>query len=116
MQPPVVATDCSLFLCSFQQSKPAVRLKEDMKKIAAAAAPLSRRRATSWRRVFGVGLAELEQQGLSRHGIPTVVREIVEYLAQHGKPLAGRTPGALRGTHPQYFDPGLAGGARFCLP
>ncbi|XP_015273466.1 PREDICTED: protein FAM13A-like [Gekko japonicus] len=88
MQPPVVAvTDCSLFLCSFKQSKSAVRLKEDVKKLAAAAAaapPLSRRRATSWRRVFGVGLAELQQQGLSRDGVPTLVWEIVEYLTRHG--------------------------------
>ncbi|KAL8206711.1 UNVERIFIED_CONTAM: Protein fam13a [Gekko kuhli] len=85
MQPPVVAvTDCSLCLCSFKQSKSAVRLKEDVKKIAAAAAPSSRRRATSWRRVFGVGLAELQQQGLSRDGIPTLVWEIVEYLTRHG--------------------------------
>ncbi|XP_060103044.1 protein FAM13A isoform X1 [Heteronotia binoei] len=66
------------------QSKPAVRLKEDMKKLAAASGPLSRRRAPSWRRLFGVGLVELQQQGLSRDGIPTVVWEVVEYLSSHG--------------------------------
>ncbi|XP_077157016.1 protein FAM13A isoform X3 [Paroedura picta] len=63
------------------QSKPAVRLKEDMKKIAG---PLSRRRAPSWPKVFGVGLAELQQQGLSRDGVPAVVGELVEYLSRQG--------------------------------
>lgn len=89
MQPPVVTmTDCSLFLCSFKQSKPAVRLKEDMKKIAAA--PLNRQRGTARQKVFGVSLTELQQQGLNKNGIPTVVWDVVGYLTQHGKLLAGR--------------------------
>ncbi|XP_044285367.1 protein FAM13A isoform X3 [Varanus komodoensis] len=83
MQPPVVTmTDCSFFLRSFKQSKSAVRLKEDMKKIAVA--PLSRPRESSCRKVFGVSLQELQQQGLSKHGIPAVVCDIVEYLTGHG--------------------------------
>ncbi|XP_054846357.1 protein FAM13A isoform X2 [Eublepharis macularius] len=84
MQPPVVAlTDCSLFLCSFKPSRPAARLREDMKRIAASA-PRGRRRVACGRKVFGVGLAELQQRGLSRDGVPTVVWELVEYLARHG--------------------------------
>ncbi|XP_062992302.1 protein FAM13A isoform X1 [Elgaria multicarinata webbii] len=83
MQPPVVAqTDCSLFLCSFKQSKSAVRLKEDMKKIAGP--PLNRLRGTSCRKVFGVSLQEMQQRGLSKNGIPAVVWDIVEYLTWHG--------------------------------
>ncbi|XP_077157015.1 protein FAM13A isoform X2 [Paroedura picta] len=83
MEPPGAAVaDGRRFLCPpLQQSKPAVRLKEDMKKIAG---PLSRRRAPSWPKVFGVGLAELQQQGLSRDGVPAVVGELVEYLSRQG--------------------------------
>lgn len=104
MQPPVVAVaDCSLFLCSFQQSRSAVRLKEDMKKLAAAGAS-SRRRASCGRRLFGVGLAELQQRGLGRDGIPTVVRDVVEYLTRHGK---------LSGSHAP-LRRGFAGGAPLC--
>ncbi|XP_061439016.1 protein FAM13A isoform X2 [Rhineura floridana] len=64
------------------QSKSAVRLKEDMKKIAAA--PLNRPRGTSGHKVFGVGLQELQQQGLSKNGIPAIVCDVVEYLTWHG--------------------------------
>lgn len=78
-------TDCSLFLCSFKQSKSAVRLKEDMKKIVAA--PLSRQKGTSCQKVFGVSLQDLQQQGLIKNGIPKVVWDIVEYLTRHGKLL-----------------------------
>uniref|UniRef100_A0ACB8E8Y8 Uncharacterized protein n=1 Tax=Sphaerodactylus townsendi TaxID=933632 RepID=A0ACB8E8Y8_9SAUR len=96
MQPPVVAlTDCSLFLCSFKQSKSAVRLKEDVKKIAAAA-PLSGSRAPCWRRVFGVALVELQQQGLSLDGVPTLVRDIAEFLTRHGC-YRGALPPSARG-------------------
>ncbi|XP_053112651.1 protein FAM13A isoform X3 [Hemicordylus capensis] len=83
MQPPIVTmTDCSLFLCSFKQSKSAVKLREDMKRIAAA--PLSRQKGTSCRKVFGVSLQELQQQGLSKNGIPAVVWDVVTYLTQYG--------------------------------
>ncbi|XP_014455872.2 protein FAM13A isoform X5 [Alligator mississippiensis] len=64
------------------QSKSAVRLKEDMKKIAAL--PLNKQRDASCQKVFGVSLQELQQQGLSKNGIPTVVWNLVEYLTQHG--------------------------------
>lgn len=70
-------------LCSFKQNKSTVRLKEDMKKIAVL--PLNKQRDTTCPKVFGVSLLELQQQGLSRNGIPIVVWNIVEYLTQHGK-------------------------------
>ncbi|KAJ6655401.1 hypothetical protein lerEdw1_005398 [Lerista edwardsae] len=97
MQPPIVTmTDCSLFLCSFKQSKSAVRLKEDMKRIAAA--PLGRPRGTSCRKVFGLSLQELQQQGLVKNGIPAVVWDIVEYLTRHGLKQEGlfRVNGSLK--------------------
>lgn len=84
MQPPVVnMTDCSFFLCSFKQSKAAVRLKEDMKKIVAV--PLNEQRSSTYKKLFGVSLQELQQQGLTENGIPTIVESIVEYLTKHGK-------------------------------
>lgn len=76
-------TNACFFLGSFKQSKSAVRLKEDMKKIAAL--PLNKQRDTTCPKVFGVSLLELQQQGLSKNGIPIVVWNIVEYLTQHGK-------------------------------
>uniref|UniRef100_A0ABM5GK83 Protein FAM13A isoform X2 n=1 Tax=Pogona vitticeps TaxID=103695 RepID=A0ABM5GK83_9SAUR len=78
------------------QSKSAVRLKEDMKKIAAA--PLSKQRGTACRKVFGVSLQELQQQGLSKNGIPRMVQDIVEYLTQHGLKQEGlfRVNGSLK--------------------
>ncbi|XP_076192863.1 protein FAM13A isoform X6 [Aptenodytes patagonicus] len=66
---------------AIRQSKSAVRLKEDMKKIAAL--PLNKQRDTTCPKVFGVSLLELQQQGLSKNGIPIVVWNIVEYLTQH---------------------------------
>nr|XP_020030206.1 protein FAM13A isoform X1 [Castor canadensis] len=83
MQPPVInMTDCSFFLCPFKQSKTAVRLKEDMKKIVAV--PLSDQKDPSYQKLFGVSLQELQEQGLSDKGVPAVVRRIVGYLTQHG--------------------------------
>lgn len=70
-------------LFSFKQSKSAVRLKEDMKKIGVLS-PNKQRDATG-PKVFGVSLLELQQQGLSKDGIPIVVWNIVEYLTKHGK-------------------------------
>ncbi|XP_068537790.1 protein FAM13A isoform X4 [Anas acuta] len=69
------------------QSKSAVRLKEDMKKIASL--PLNKQKDTTRPKVFGVSLLELQQQGLSKNGIPIVVRNIVEYLTQHGMAQEG---------------------------
>uniref|UniRef100_A0A8C8AKT3 Family with sequence similarity 13 member A n=1 Tax=Otus sunia TaxID=257818 RepID=A0A8C8AKT3_9STRI len=66
---------------AIRQSKSAVRLKEDMKKIAAL--PLNKQRDKACPKVFGVSLLELQQQGLSKNGIPIVVWNIVEYLTQH---------------------------------
>ncbi|KAM6072143.1 protein FAM13A isoform 6-T6 [Theristicus caerulescens] len=78
------------------QSKSAVRLKEDMKKIAAL--PLNKRRDTTCPKVFGVSLLELQQQGLSKNGIPVVVWNIVEYLTQHGMTQEGlfRVNGSMK--------------------
>uniref|UniRef100_A0A8C6X8L2 Family with sequence similarity 13 member A n=1 Tax=Naja naja TaxID=35670 RepID=A0A8C6X8L2_NAJNA len=65
------------------QSNSAVRLKEDMKKIAVP--PPSRWKGSCHRRtLFGVSLQELQHEGLSKCGIPTVVWDIVEYLSWHG--------------------------------
>ncbi|XP_064004653.1 protein FAM13A isoform X3 [Pogoniulus pusillus] len=72
---------------AIRQSKSAVRLKEDMKKIAAL--PLSKQKDTTCPKVFGVSLLELQQQGLSKNGIPIVVWNIVEYLTQHGMTQEG---------------------------
>uniref|UniRef100_A0A8B9FDP8 Rho-GAP domain-containing protein n=1 Tax=Amazona collaria TaxID=241587 RepID=A0A8B9FDP8_9PSIT len=78
------------------QSKSAVRLKEDMKKIAAF--PLNKQKNTTCPKVFGVSLLELQQQGLSKNGIPIVVWNIVEYLTQHGMTQEGlfRVNGSMK--------------------
>ncbi|XP_032916205.1 protein FAM13A isoform X4 [Catharus ustulatus] len=83
-------------LCFFKQSKSTVRLKEDMKKIAVL--PLNKQRDTTCPKVFGVSLLELQQQGLSRNGIPIVVWNIVEYLTQHGMTQEGlfRVNGSMK--------------------
>lgn len=84
MQPPVVnITDCSFFLRPFKQSKATVRLKEDMKKVVAV--PLTEQRNSSYTKLFGVSLQDLQQQGLTENGIPAVVGNIVEYLTKNGK-------------------------------
>ncbi|XP_059700078.1 protein FAM13A isoform X4 [Haemorhous mexicanus] len=79
-----------------RQSKSAVRLKEDMKKIAVS--PLNKHRDTTCPKVFGVSLLELQQQGLSKNGIPIVVWNIVEYLTQHGMTQEGlfRVNGSMK--------------------
>ncbi|XP_026528431.1 protein FAM13A isoform X3 [Notechis scutatus] len=84
MPPPIVTlTGCSPFLCPFKQSNSAVRLKGDMKKVAVL--PPSRQKGSCHRRrLFGVSLQELQHEGLSKCGIPTVVWDIVEYLSWHG--------------------------------
>eukprot|EP00076_Gallus_gallus_P013558 XP_015132095.2 protein FAM13A isoform X3 [Gallus gallus] len=78
------------------QSKPAVRLKEDMKKIASL--PLNKQKDATRPKVFGVSLLELQQQGLSKNGIPVVVWNIVEYLTQHGMTQEGlfRVNGSMK--------------------
>ncbi|XP_068797638.1 protein FAM13A isoform X3 [Struthio camelus] len=70
-----------------RQSKSSVRLKEDMKKIAALS--LTKQRDATCPKVFGVSLLELQQQGLSKNGIPIVVWNVVEYLTQHGMTQEG---------------------------
>nr|XP_009672806.1 PREDICTED: protein FAM13A [Struthio camelus australis] len=88
MQSPVInVTSCTFSLCSFKQSKSSVRLKEDMKKIAALS--LTKQRDATCPKVFGVSLLELQQQGLSKNGIPIVVWNVVEYLTQHGMTQEG---------------------------
>ncbi|XP_039406597.1 protein FAM13A isoform X4 [Corvus cornix cornix] len=79
-----------------RQNKSAVRLKEDMKKIAVL--PLNKQRDTACPKVFGVSLLELQQQGLSKNGIPIVVWNIVEYLTQHGMTQEGlfRVNGSMK--------------------
>ncbi|VTJ90769.1 Hypothetical predicted protein, partial [Marmota monax] len=63
------------------QSKAAVRLKEDMKKIVAV--PLSEEKNPTCKKLFGVSLQELQRQGLMENGVPTVVWSLVEYLTLH---------------------------------
>ncbi|KAM6267255.1 protein FAM13A isoform 4-T4 [Spheniscus humboldti] len=67
-----------------------------MKKIAAL--PLNKQRDTTCPKVFGVSLLELQQQGLSKNGIPIVVWNIVEYLTQHGMTQEGlfRVNGSMK--------------------
>ncbi|XP_066042483.1 protein FAM13A isoform X3 [Chamaea fasciata] len=72
---------------SVRQSKLTVRLKEDMKKIGML--PLNKQRDMTCPKVFGVSLLELQQQGLSKNGIPIVVWNIVEYLTKHGMTQEG---------------------------
>ncbi|XP_040527379.1 protein FAM13A isoform X19 [Gallus gallus] len=81
---------------AIRQSKPAVRLKEDMKKIASL--PLNKQKDATRPKVFGVSLLELQQQGLSKNGIPIVVWNIVEYLTQHGMTQEGlfRVNGSMK--------------------
>lgn len=84
MQPPVVsAHDCSLFLFSFKQSKAAVRLKEDMKKVVVW--PGRGQPPVPCKRVFGVPLKDLHKEGLVVNGVPSVVWSVVEYLRSEGK-------------------------------
>ncbi|XP_010981386.1 protein FAM13A isoform X1 [Camelus dromedarius] len=64
------------------QSKAAVRLKEDMKKIAAV--PQNEQKSSTYKKLFGVSLQDLHQQGLTENGIPAIVGSIVEYLTKHG--------------------------------
>ncbi|XP_055290533.1 protein FAM13A isoform X5 [Moschus berezovskii] len=64
------------------QSKTAVRLKEDMKKIVAV--PLHEQRNPTYTKLFGVSLQDLHQQGLTENGVPAIVGSIVEYLTMHG--------------------------------
>ncbi|XP_075400133.1 protein FAM13A isoform X2 [Tenrec ecaudatus] len=60
----------------------AARLREDMKRVVAE--PLPARREAPCAQLFGVSLQELHQRGLAEHGVPAIVRSIVEYLTQHG--------------------------------
>ncbi|XP_075854827.1 protein FAM13A isoform X4 [Microcebus murinus] len=53
-----------------------------MKKIVAV--PLNEQRDSTCKKLFGVSLQELHQQGLTENGIPAIVWNIVEYLTQHG--------------------------------
>ncbi|XP_014307558.1 protein FAM13A isoform X2 [Myotis lucifugus] len=64
------------------QSKATVRLKEDMKKIVAV--PLSEQKNSTYKKLFGVSLQDLQQQGLTVNGIPAIVGNIVEYLTKNG--------------------------------
>ncbi|XP_073446331.1 protein FAM13A isoform X2 [Dendrobates tinctorius] len=88
MQPPVVsAHDCSLFLCSFKQSKAAVRLKEDMKKVVVR--PGRGQPPKHCKRFFGVPLKDLHKEGLIMNGVPAVVWSVVEYLRSEGMTQEG---------------------------
>ncbi|XP_066240594.1 protein FAM13A isoform X2 [Saccopteryx leptura] len=64
------------------QSKATVRLKEDMKKIVAV--PLNEQRNSTCKKLFGVSLHDLQQQGLTENGVPAIVRNVVEYLTKNG--------------------------------
>nr|XP_017529367.1 protein FAM13A isoform X3 [Manis javanica] len=64
------------------QSKAAVQLKEDMKKIVGV--PLNEQKNSTYKKLFGVSLQDLQEQGLTKNGIPIIVENIVEYLTKHG--------------------------------
>ncbi|XP_053317574.1 protein FAM13A isoform X2 [Spea bombifrons] len=88
MQPPVVsAHDCSLFLYSFKQSKAAVRLKEDMKKVVAR--PGRGQPSVPRTKVFGAQLKDLHKEGLVMNSVPSVVWSVVEYLRSEGMTQEG---------------------------
>lgn len=53
-----------------------------MKKIVAV--PLNEQRSSTYKKLFGVSLQDLQQQGLTENGIPAIVGDIVEYLTKHG--------------------------------
>uniref|UniRef100_A0A8C9FW04 Rho-GAP domain-containing protein n=1 Tax=Pavo cristatus TaxID=9049 RepID=A0A8C9FW04_PAVCR len=67
-----------------------------MKKIASL--PLNKQKDATRPKMFGVSLLELQQQGLSKNGIPIVVWNIVEYLTQHGMTQEGlfRVNGSMK--------------------
>uniref|UniRef100_A0A8B9R2D5 Family with sequence similarity 13 member A n=1 Tax=Anas platyrhynchos TaxID=8839 RepID=A0A8B9R2D5_ANAPL len=97
MQPSAANKTNARFSCaSLSKVNRPVRLKEDMKKIASL--PLNKQKDTTRPKVFGVSLLELQQQGLSKNGIPIVVRNIVEYLTQHGMAQEGlfRVNGSMK--------------------
>ncbi|XP_014349422.1 protein FAM13A-like [Latimeria chalumnae] len=64
------------------QNKAAVRLREDMKKVVSQ--PLVKQKSLSYRKVFGVSLPDLQQQGLVKEGVPAVLWHMVEYLKETG--------------------------------
>ncbi|XP_045850227.1 protein FAM13A isoform X1 [Meles meles] len=53
-----------------------------MKKIVAV--PLNDPRSSTYKKLFGVSLQDLEQQGLTENGVPAIVGTIVEFLVKHG--------------------------------
>uniref|UniRef100_A0A8C0T049 Rho-GAP domain-containing protein n=2 Tax=Canis lupus TaxID=9612 RepID=A0A8C0T049_CANLF len=53
-----------------------------MKKIVAV--PLNEQRNSSYKKLFGVSLQDLQQQGLTENGIPAIVGTLVDYLTKHG--------------------------------
>ncbi|XP_071973733.1 protein FAM13A isoform X3 [Engystomops pustulosus] len=65
-----------------QQSRAAVRLKEDMKKVVVR--PGRAQPPMPCRRVFGVPLKDLHKEGLVINGVPAVVWSVVEYLRSDG--------------------------------
>ncbi|XP_057165486.1 protein FAM13A isoform X4 [Ursus arctos] len=78
----LLKSDLCFLNTKLEQSKAAVRLKEDMKKIVAV--PLNEQRSSTYKKLFGVSLQDLQQQGLTENGVPAVVGTIVEYLVKHG--------------------------------
>lgn len=54
-----------------------------MKKIVVV--PLDDPRSSTYKKLFGVSLQDLQQQGLTENGVPAIVGTIVEYLVKHGK-------------------------------
>lgn len=82
---PVVGHLTSSFLCSRKHNKAAVQIKEDMKKMVQL--PMLKPRPTATEggnKVFGVSLSELKSRGLVEDGVPLVIRNMVEYLKEHG--------------------------------
>ncbi|XP_063074740.1 protein FAM13A isoform X2 [Engraulis encrasicolus] len=80
-------------------NKAAVQIKEDMKKMVQL--PMLKPRPTATEggnKVFGVSLSELKSRGLVEDGVPLVIRNMVEYLKEHGLQQEGlfRVNGSVR--------------------
>ncbi|XP_072534621.1 protein FAM13A [Salminus brasiliensis] len=99
----VPVVDFSPLLCFSKHNKAAVQIREDMKKMvqlpmlkpwpASAATTVARGHG-----VFGVSLLEMSELSLVKDGVPLVVRNMVEYLKQHGLQQEGlfRVSGSVR--------------------
>ncbi|XP_055967109.1 protein FAM13A-like [Sorex fumeus] len=79
-----------------RRRKATARLKEDPG--GGLAEPPGPQNGSCSQKVFGVPLQELEQRGLTEHGVPTPVRTLVDFLTEHGLAQEGlfRVAGSVR--------------------